>query len=135
MKNVVVFVVFVAVSWNLAAFSQSDLYVFQVKGEIRNEQNIKLKKGDQIKAGSMLMVQTNSSLTCVDKDGNTYISQKKGTYPFSQILKNKTKAQNSLTTNYFKYVWNEFTNQSSNKTTIGGVFRGKIRMKYPFDSE
>jgi len=134
MKSVMVFLVLLAVSWNLAAFSQSNLYVFQVKGDVRNEQNIKLKKGDQIKAGSTIKIQTSSSLTCVDKDGNTYINQKRGAYPFSQILKHKTKAQNSVTTNYFKYVWNELTNQSSNKTTIGGVFRGKIRMTYPLDS-
>lgn len=131
MKHVLVFL---ALIWSLAAFSQSNLYVFQIKGDIRNEHNIKLKKGDQLKPGSTIRIQANSSLTCVDKDGNTYISQKRGTYPFPQILKDKTKSQSSLTTNYFKYVWNELTNQSSAKTTIGGVFRGKIRMKYPLDS-
>lgn len=132
MKNLLTFILFVFCS--VSGFSQNTLYVFQTKGEVKTSENIPLKKGDEIKANTVVILNEKSSLTCIDKNGNTYINSKKGTYNLFGILKQKKKQKSSLTVAFFRYVWDEFIGNKEEKKVIGGVFRGKELMLYPSDS-
>lgn len=115
-------------------FSQTGLYVYKTEGEVRNQKNTLLKKGDEIAGNTSVVLKPDASLVCIDKNGNSYIIKKKGAYTFSQILKNRKSRNSSITVSYLKYVWSQLTGNIETKTMIGGVFRGNQLMLFPPDS-
>jgi hypothetical protein len=119
-------------------FAQDSLCVFKTKGVVLMEflhQKKPISKGDFIPQKSKLSVLSNSEITVLDANGNVYFIDKAGKYTFKNLITFKGKAQNSsMTTNYFKYIWNELVVKNSNTAIIAGVYRGEILMKFPKDS-
>tara|TARA_R110001606_G_scaffold68010_1_gene155279 strand:+ start:32929 stop:33708 length:780 start_codon:yes stop_codon:yes gene_type:complete len=120
------------------SFAQDSLCVFKTKGVVLMEflhQKKPLSKGDFIPQHSKLSVLSNSEITVLNANGNVYFIDKAGNYTFKNLITFKDKAQNaSVTTNYFKYIWNELVGKNSNTAIIAGVYRGEILMKFPKDS-
>ena len=119
-------------------FAQDSLCVFKTKGVVLMEflhQKKPLSKGDFIPQKSTLSVLSNSEITVLDANGNVFFIDKAGNYTFKNLITFKDKTQNSsVTTNYFKYIWNELVGKNSKTAIIAGVYRGEILMKYPKDS-
>ena len=56
-------------------------------------------------------------------------------YAYKNVLSHKAiENQKSLTSKYFKLIWDELLKRKSSKTIIGGVFRGDVLMEFPKDS-
>lgn len=115
-------------------FAQKPLFVFNTKGQIYNSQNVAVKKGEAISESDKLRLNANASLVCMDSNGAVYYLNKKGTYSYKEILKNRQKGNSGISFSYFKYLWNEFFDVQDKKPLIAGVFRGDILMEYPADS-
>jgi hypothetical protein len=118
--------------------AQNNLCVFKTSNKSivkSGEVNKTLKKGDFLKEGQNVLVFEPTNLVLIDSVGNAFSIKEAGTYSYQDILKNPfTGDKQSLTSKYFKLVWDEMTNNKPEKTVIGGVFRGDVLMKFPRDS-
>ena len=94
-----------------------------------------LNKGDFLNAKSTVYLNAPSAVTLINSEGEAFNIEKVGTYSFANILSHKAiEDQKSLTSKYFKMIWDELLKRDSGKTIIGGVFRGDVLMEYPVDS-
>lgn len=122
---------------SLQISAQDSLCVFKVNGSVISKtiNTIKqLTKGDYLNNSSKVTMGPEAYILAIDKQGHAYTLNKKGSYKFSQILENrKNDEKSSLTSKYFKIVWNEILNKSPQKTIVGGVFRGKDILLFPRD--
>ncbi|MBT8260501.1 MAG: hypothetical protein HKO92_03635 [Flavobacteriaceae bacterium] len=118
-------------------FSQDTLCVYKSKGtSLLNINNLQtsLKKGTLLNKG-IVKVLSNAEFTAVDNNGNTYLINKEGDYSLKHLLNFKVKQNASnFTSSYFKHIWDELRNNSSDKARIAGVFRGDYLMRHPVDS-
>lgn len=123
MKNIILLAFILGLSqWCQA---QNNLFAVLVKGDVRtvNDNNL-LKKGSKIETGAVIRLAEKSALTCVDKDGNTYLTEQSGLIPYEQLFKNK-KMTNNFTIKVIKIIWNElFNNNGITESLIGGPLRG-----------
>ncbi|WP_162306995.1 hypothetical protein [Winogradskyella ouciana] len=94
-----------------------------------------LNKGDFLNEKSTIYVSSPSEIMLIDSQGDAFNIEDVGTYTYKSIIQNKAiEDQKSLTSKYFKLIWDELLKRKSGKTIIGGVFRGDVLMKYPRDS-
>lgn len=119
-------------------YAQDSLCVYKTKtGILLNDNGNKrpLNKGDYLNTNSIIYITTLSEVMLINSEGEAFNIKNAGTYSYKNILKNKAlDDQKSLTSKYFKLIWDELLNKNSNKTVIGGVFRGDILMESPRDS-
>ena len=115
--------------------AQDSLYVYRVNGSVyKNNDTKTLRKGNLIYKKDILILSENSQLIAIDNIGSIFEINKKGKYTYSRLLKNIKETETSgLTTKYFKFIWSELAHEKEKKTTIAGVFRGPVLMKYPPD--
>lgn len=118
--------------------AQDSLCVFKtssgVLGKLGGEKR-PLQKGDFLNEDSAVYVMAPSDVTLINAEGDAFNLQNIGTYTYKTILKNKAiEDQKSLTSKYFKLIWDELLKRDSGKTIIGGVFRGDVLMSFPGDS-
>lgn len=137
-KSIFRLLVFLCVLIFQYSYSQDSLCVYNVAGTIylQTPSNSKtLFKGEFLTKTSALKILPDSKLIAIDNNGNSYINSTEGILSFNNLLLSKEKKGNtSLTTKYFKYVWDELLNKNNNQTLIAGVFRGDLLMKTPKDS-
>ena len=106
--------------------AQNNLFAVLVKGDVRTvEDNNILKKGSKIEMGKAIRLAEKSALTCVDRDGNTYLTEQAGLIQPDQLLKNKKKTS-SFTVKIVQVIWNELFNIDNGAVSslIGGALRG-----------
>jgi hypothetical protein len=131
---IAVIVLFVCFTTN----AQDSLCVFKINGSAFNKTKTSLKpitKGTFIHKKEALLLDEKSSITAINASGDAYKLEGVGEYKFQQILNNKIIPESrSLTSKYLKLIWKELTNSNTNKTIIGGVFRGDVLMRFPKDS-
>lgn len=133
-KSVIVIFIFY---FSLTLKAQDSLCVFNIKGNAYCKISDSLKTltiGAFITNKTTLIVDNFTKIVAVSARGETYKIEASGNYNFDAIKKLKTNNAQSLTTKYFKLIWDEFLNGSPNKSVMGGVFRGDILMEYPRDS-
>ena len=118
--------------------AQDSLCVFKTNSGIIGKLDGKkkpLKKGDFLDKKSEVYLLSQSDVTLINSKGEAFNLKDKGTYTYNTILQQKAiENQKSLTSKYFKLIWDELLKRDSNKTIIGGVFRGDILMQFPADS-
>jgi hypothetical protein len=117
--------------------AQDSLCVFNIKGSAYNKISNGIKvvtKGSFITSKTTLIVSEFTKIVAINSIGDAYKIEADGNYNFDEIIMCKMNASKNLTTKYFKLIWSEFTKKKSNKTIIGGVFRGNFLMEYPKDS-
>lgn len=119
-------------------YAQDSLCVYKTKpGIILNDNGNKrpLNKGDYINTNSLIYMTTSSEVLLINSEGEAFNITNAGTYSYKTILQYKAlDDQKSLTSKYLKLIWDELLAKNSNKTIIGGVFRGDILMELPTDS-
>lgn len=123
-------------SWSLNA--QDSLCVFSIKGSAYSKMMSSItpiSKGMFITDKSTLLVNESSEITAINANGEAFQINKVGEYNFNTIIEQHS-AENSksLTSKYFKLIWDEFLKNRPEKTIIGGVFRGDVLMEFPKDS-
>lgn len=118
--------------------AQDSLCVYKTKpGILLNDNGNKrpLSKGDYISAKSSIYMSSASEVMLINSQGEAFNIKNAGTYSYKNILKYKAlDEQKSLTSKYFKLIWDELLKRNSNKTIIGGVFRGDVLIESPMDS-
>lgn len=122
-------------------YSQGDLYVFNHKGNvniIKDKDSIQVYKGCLIKENQELVLDSNSSVIYINKDGLNQKISKKGRYSYSSLTEFKNnEEQPSFMKAYFSYLWEEFTNlKRETRTKSGVVYRGdeEVLMLYPYNN-
>jgi len=122
----------------MCIYAQDSLCVFNVNGNafVKTDRKIMpLKKGALLNKNVEILVKSPSEITLINANGEAYKIERVGDYKFNDIInKGRIKDQKSLTSKYFKLVWDEFLQKESGKTAIGGVFRGDVLMEFPQDS-
>lgn len=130
-------IIIFAICFSLAVKAQDSLCVFNIKGSAYNKLDASLKsvsKGSFITKKTTLFVDKFTKIVAIDSNGEAYKIDADGNYNFDDIKKFKTRNYQSLTAKYLKLIWDEFINSNSDKTIIGGVFRGAVLMTHPKDS-
>lgn len=132
------FVIAFLLCFSLGLSAQDSLCVFKVNGSAYSKLNGKLTpitKGAFISSTSSVIVNKSSKITAINSKGEAFQLGQSGEYSFKKILEHKAlENEKSLTSKYFKLIWDELLVENSEKTTIGGVFRGDVLMKFPLDS-
>ena len=135
MEKSIVVIIFCCFTFLLKA--QDSLCVFKLNGSAYVKTTNKLQplsKGKFINKNQTLILDSSSKLTAINASGEAYKVESNGQYKFKDILKLKTQQSGSLTSKYFKVIWDEFVKKEEGSTVIGGVFRGDILMEFPKDS-
>ncbi|WP_111683417.1 hypothetical protein [Winogradskyella tangerina] len=118
--------------------AQDSLCVFKTSPGVIGKLNGKkrpLQKGDFLNDKSAVYVTAPSDITLINAEGDAFNIKNVGTYSYPNLLKYKAiEDQKSLTSKYFKLIWDELLKRDSGKTIIGGVFRGDVLMEFPGDS-
>lgn len=100
-----------------------------------NTQKRPLQKGDFLNENSTVYLTSSSDITLINSAGEVFNLKNVGAYTYKSILEYKAiEDQRSLTSKYFKLIWDELLKRKSGKTIIGGVFRGDVLMQFPKDS-
>lgn len=132
------FIVIALCFFTSLSVSQDSLCVFKVSPDVLGKLNdIKkpLQKGDFLNRKSTVYLTSPSEVTFINSRGDAFILEDIGAYTYKNILGYKAlDEQKSLTSKYFKLIWDELLKRDSGKTIIGGVFRGDILMEFPKDS-
>lgn len=119
-------------------FAQDSLCVYHIEGTIFLQSSTESKplfKGDLLTKKDKLKLLPESQLTAIDNTGKVYTAANQGIYSFDDLLGSLQQDEHSsLTTKYFKYIWDELLNNADNPTLIAGVFRGNELMTFPKDS-
>lgn len=107
--------------------AQNNFYVYKTEGKptiIVNDTLQKIYKGTKISEKSIVTLKNGDKLMLINKKGNLFKIPNAGKYKFSDIEKIKSVENNSsLTSDYFAYVWKQFTNNKAKKLKTGVVYR------------
>ena len=117
--------------------AQETLCVFKTSPNIVNSASPTkaLGKGTLIHTSDVITLKNGDMLSLIDKNGSLYKIDASGKYTYKQLISHKVEGdKSSLTSKYFKYLWEEMTHASGSETIIGGVFRGENLMRFPIDS-
>ncbi len=99
----------------LYAQRANDLLVYAVKGTVTatyNNQESLVKIGKVLRTGTTLHVRQGARMTMVCKEGKPLGVNKEGIFPLTRWKDSCRSGANSMTTNYFKYIWNEMYTRS-----------------------
>ncbi len=124
----------------LSINAQSNFYAYKIEGKptmLLNDTLRKVSKGTKIPKKSSVQLNKNDKLLFINESGELFKLAEAGKYMYND-LKNKTaiKDKSSFTKKYFSYVWKQFTNNTTNKTKTGVVYRidNIVLMQQPADS-
>ncbi len=87
-----------------------ELLVYSMKGNItviENNKESKVKIGKVLKPGSAIKTQPQSKLTMVCKQGKPLSVTKAGTFPVNKWKDSCETGHNSMTSKYFRYIWDQ----------------------------
>lgn len=134
-KSIFRFLIFILIIQ--CGFSQDSLCVYRFEGDIllKSPQSTKpISKGDIVTKEYILNLFPKSQITVIDKEGNIFKRDQEGLCDFNTLLLSKFEGKtSSLTTKYFKFIWDELLNRENTETKIAGVFRGDALMSTPED--
>lgn len=124
---------------SVQAFTQTDLVVYKIHGTPKLKTNAAVKnisKGLLLNEKSKVLLAVKDTLLLIDKEGNTFKINTKGSYSVHDISKNPVATtSSSFTKKYFSYVWNKFIKKENTKTKVGVVFRNdNVVLLQPSDS-
>ena len=118
--------------------AQDSLCVFKSSSSVLVElEGIKrpLKKGDFLTGKGKVHLMSPSEVTFINSEGDAFGVTNVGIYTYKAILNHRAiEEQKSLTSKYFKLIWDELLKRKSGETIIGGVFRGDVLMEFPIDN-
>ncbi len=103
---------FFSILLSFAVYGQAgeELLVYSVRGQVtllENNIESRLKIGKVLKPGVVIRTEKESKITMVCKQGKAISVQQEGVFPVV-IWKDSCKMhQNSMTTNYFQYIWRQ----------------------------
>jgi hypothetical protein len=95
---------------SLEAQRANDLLVYAVKGTVTatyNNQETPIKIGKVLRNGTTLHLRQGARLTMVCKEGKPLAVDREGVFPLSKWKDSCRSGANSITSNYFKYIWSE----------------------------
>lgn len=135
-RQIIVFTLFF---YSIISHAQNNYIVYKQFGtpKLKIKDSIKnINKGSIFSENQELVLTKKDSLLLIDAKGKVYCIKTKGRYTFNQIKKYPVATENtSFTKKYFSYVWKQFTNNNSNKSKVGVVFRNNnIILLQPSDS-
>jgi hypothetical protein len=87
-----------------------ELLVYAVKGEVTaifKQQETRVKIGKVLKQGTTLKTGKDASLTMICTKGKAISLQKEGSFPLSRWRDSCAVTDESITANYFKYIWQQ----------------------------
>ncbi|HUR66506.1 MAG TPA: hypothetical protein VMZ03_09150 [Chitinophagaceae bacterium] len=87
-----------------------ELLVYAVKGKVSsvfNNQESPVKIGKVLPAGATIKTEKGASVTVLCSKGKAFSVTKEGSYPVSNWKDSCRVASNSVTANYFKYIWGQ----------------------------
>ena len=125
--------------FSIQAFTQTDLIVYKIHGTPKIKSNntvTNISKGLLLNEKNTVLLAVKDTLLLIDKTGNAYKINTKGTYSVQDIIKNPVaNTSTSFTKKYFSYVWNKFIKNENTKTKVGVVFRNdNVVLLQPSDS-
>lgn len=137
------------ISFYQLGLAQNSLYVLLVNGDVKTVRDNKpIKIGSEISNPTNIRISENASITCIDRSGNTYITQRPGLLTFDHLIHDK-KIVTNVTRWYFQEVYKKNFKRAQNTGTVGGAdgiggglalawvdpetFLGDILMRYPFN--
>lgn len=94
------------------ATAQNNFLVYSIKGTVTvtdKKVEIKAKIGTLLNPASVIKIAASSSATIICNETNMFTITKTGTYTMSQFNDSCRVQHNSVTANYVKYIWNQFT--------------------------
>ncbi|MGE5108538.1 MAG: hypothetical protein ACM3H8_13385 [Sphingobacteriales bacterium] len=94
------------------ATAQNNFLVYSVKGNVTvtdKKVESKAKIGTLLNAASVIKISASSSAAIICNETHLFIVSKAGTYTMSQFNDSCETAHNSVTANYVKYIWSQFT--------------------------
>ncbi|MEO6611168.1 MAG: hypothetical protein ABIT05_03515 [Chitinophagaceae bacterium] len=100
---------------SLHAQRVNDLLVYAVKGTVTaiyNNQESPIKIGKVLRSGTTIHLRQGARMTMVCKEGKPLAVDKEGIFPVSRWKDSCRSGGNSMTSNYFKYIWNEMYSRS-----------------------
>ena len=86
------------------------MLVYAVKGEVTaifKQQETRVKIGKVLKQGTTLKTGKDASLTMICTKGKAISLQKEGSFPLSRWRDSCAVTDESITANYFKYIWQQ----------------------------
>ncbi len=114
-----------------------ELLVYSMKGNvtvIENNKELKAKIGKVLKPGSSVKTQRLAKLTMVCKQGKPLTVTKEGTFPVTKWKDSCITSNNSVTSKYFQYIWDQLYIRSddyklSHPETVGAVVRNEAPVR------
>ncbi len=118
----------------MAALAQSTFIAYQVNGSVNyvaGNKKVKLKIGQKIPATTVVIIAANSSVILISDYYNTTVLNTAGKYSLTSLKDQGKKPVNSVTSEYFKYIWDQFshahdapeTNRKKNMNNYGAAVR------------
>ena len=123
-------------TFSVAAISQDNMFVFySIKGNvsvINNKVESKAKIGSILQNDAVIKVPTGSFVTLICNEARMFSLNKPGNYSTSSLKDSCVVNKNSVSANYVKYIWSEFTkahgspekNRTAYMANVGAVSRG-----------
>ncbi|MGQ0740611.1 MAG: hypothetical protein ACT4OJ_16300 [Bacteroidota bacterium] len=110
MLNKTVIFLFIAAPFFLHAQQGDELLAYSVKGKVtvvyKNEEAA-VKIGKVLKPGAVIKTQKDASLTMLCNKGKPLSVTKEGSFPVNNWKDSCRTPGGSVTSNYFKYIWNQ----------------------------
>ena len=117
----------------------NDLLVYAVKGTVTttyNNQESPVKIGKVLRTGASINLRPGARLTMVCKQGKPLAVDREGVFPLERWRDSCKSGTNSMTSNYFKYIWTELYARSPEHAEedkgVNAVTRGEApsRVEY-----
>ncbi len=106
-----------------------ELLVYSMKGTvtvIENNKESNVKIGKVLKPGSSIKTQPQAKLTMVCKQGKPLSVTKAGTFPIIKWKDSCSNGRNSLTSKFFKYMWDQLYVRSEDYKNENGDQKGSV---------
>lgn len=94
------------------ANAQNNFLIYAFKGNvsvIEKKAETKVKIGTMLNAASVLKVGPSATVTIICNETSMFNVKKAGSYTMAMFKDSCKSENNSITANYIKYIWNEFT--------------------------
>lgn len=110
MRTYLLFLVILFSTAEIKAQNGDELLVYTVKGEVTaiyKQKETAVKTGMVLKPGMVIKTGKEASLTMICMKGRVFQLQTEGSFPLSRWRDSCTVSSTSVTSNYFKYIWQQ----------------------------
>lgn len=119
-----------------SATAQKEYFIVEVLGKPLLNKEILKRRGTAFGAMDSLQIQERDTVFLANELGELFELYEPNIYVYKSIESHKKQSNNSLSRDYFNFIWKEFSNQKKVRQRPGVVYREErnITLKQPVDS-